>query len=352
MLSPSRHHPRPAAGPLSAPAVVGAVSGDYPLLAIVGPTAAGKSALALVLAERLAGELVNYDSVQVFRGFDIGAGKVAPEERRGIPHRLLDILEPDQVFTAGDYRQAALAVLNSVQRRQKVPILVGGTGLYLRALLLGLFEGPPRSENLRARLRELASRRGREFLHRLLKRLDPPTAARIQAPDTQKIIRAVEVCLLARQPMSRMLAGGRSGLRGFRFFKIGLNPDRARLYERINRRVEQMFASGLLEETRGQLARPDAARLKPLGALGYRQACAVLRGERSVQNAIRETQAATRQYAKRQMTWFRRETDVTWFAGFGDDPEIQRQVLDWLERHGLQPRAFQPSASPVVSTSS
>ena len=316
-----------------------------PLLAIVGPTAAGKSALALATAARWNGEIVNYDSVQLYRGFDIGAGKVPPSERRGVPHHLLDVAEPHQVFTAGDYRREALRVLESIRERRRLPILVGGTGLYLRALLLGLFEGPRRSESLRARLKAMAERHSRidrggrgsesgqnggEFLHRLLRRLDPAAAARIHTRDQQKTLRAIEVCMLARQPMSGMLERGRSGLRGFNVIKIGLSPDRARLHERIDRRVEGMFAAGLLDEARQAIELTDGPRLKPLEALGYRQACAVLRGEITQEDAVRETQAATRQYAKRQMTWFRRETGVTWFGGFGDDPDIQRQIVQWL----------------------
>ena len=300
-------------------------------MASVGPTAAGKSALALALAEHWPGEIINYDSVQLYRGFDIGSGKVPSGERRGLAHHLLDVLEPDQVFTAGDYCRAALSVLEDIRERGCLPILVGGTGLYLRALLVGLFEGPPRSETLRARLRQIAGRRNPQFLHRLLVRLDPDRAAQIERPDMQKVIRAIEVCLLARQPMSRLLESGRAGLRGFRVYKIGLNPARHALYERINGRVEQMFATGLLDETRAMLARPDAGRLKPLGAVGYRQACDVLRGVLSVADAVRAAQTATRHYAKRQLTWFRRETDVTWFEGMGDTPEIQQQVLLWLE---------------------
>jgi tRNA dimethylallyltransferase len=267
---------------------------DYPLVAIVGPTAAGKSALALAVAERFSGEIINCDSVQVYRGFDIGSGKLPAAERRGLPHHLLDILEPGEVFTAGDYRRAAWNALEGIRQRGKLPVLVGGSGLYLRALLLGLFEGPPRSEALRARLREMAARRGRVFLHRLLARLDRDRAGQIKRQDTQKIIRALEVCLLARQPMSRLLEGRRRGLSGFRVYKIGLEPPRRLLYQRIDRRVEQMFAAGLLEETRAMLARPDAARLKPLEAVGYRQACDALRGALSVADAIRAAQTATR----------------------------------------------------------
>jgi tRNA dimethylallyltransferase len=293
---------------------VGSIEGNYPLLVIVGPTAAGKSALALALAERLGGEIINCDSVQVY-------------------HHLLDLVEPDKDFTAGDFRREAEGALAAVRARGSLPIVVGGTGLYLRALLLGLFEGPPRSAALRSRLRDMTRRRGREFLHRLLMRLDPFAAARIHVRDTQKIIRAVEVCLLARQPVSELQAQGRSGLRGFHVVKIGLAPQRAELVERINTRVIRMFDRGLVGETRAAVARsPDASRLKPLGALGYRQACAVLLNGISREEAIRSTQTATRQYAKRQMTWFRRESDVTWFAGFGDNEAIQARVFAWLAR--------------------
>jgi len=308
------------------------VSADYPLVAIVGPTAAGKSALALELAERLDGEILSCDSVQVYRGFDIGTGKTPERERRGLAHHLLDVVEPEQVFTAGDYRTLALNALAEIRGRRKLPVIVGGTGLYLRALLLGLFEGPSRSEELRARLGALAERRGRDFLHRLLGRLDPRAAARIHPRDTPKIIRALEVRLLARQPMSVMLEQGRTGLRGFRVLKVGLSPERKQLAQRINARVERMFAEGLLDETRAMLARPDAPCIKPLGALGYRQACGVLRGELTLQEAVRETQAATRRYAKRQMTWFRRETGIEWFAGFGDEPQTQDRVLAWVRQ--------------------
>lgn len=320
------------------------VTEDYPLVAIVGPTAAGKSALALLLAESFDGEIVSYDSVQVYQGFDIGSGKLSIEARRGIPHYLLDCRRPAELFTAGDYRQEAVRVLAEIRKRAKLPILVGGTGLYLRALLLGLFDGPQRSEVLRARLRSAAKRRGHEFLHRMLGRLDPASAARIHPHDTQKIVRALEVCILRRAPFSDGLARGRSALAGYRTIKVGLNPYRKKLAERINRRVEQMFAGGLLEEARSLLARFDAALLKPLEALGYRQACAALREEITIEEAIRETQAATRQYAKRQMTWFRRERDVKWFDGFGDDPVIASAVTRWL--HPLVREGRSPGPEP------
>ena len=305
-----------------------------PLVVIVGPTASGKSTLAMAIAALAGGEILSCDSVQIYRGFDIGSGKVMPEAQRGIRHHLLDIADPACTFTAGDYRREALRVLRSLRSSAegpaKLPIVVGGTGLYLRALLLGLFEGPPRDEALRDRVRQLAARRGRAFLHRLLARLDPATAARIHPRDTQKIGRALEVCLVARQPLSALLAQGRAGLTGFQPLKIGLNPDRASLYRRINQRIERMYANGLVEETRAILARPDASKIKGLGALGYRQAGVAARGEISLTEAMVETQSATRHYAKRQLTWFRREPDITWLAGFGDEPQIQRLALDWL----------------------
>jgi tRNA dimethylallyltransferase len=318
------------------------IDNGAPLVAIVGPTAAGKSALALAVAESLDGEIVNYDSVQVYRGFDVGSGKLTPAARHGIPHHLLDCLEAEEQFTAGDYRRHALRVLAGIKERARLPVFVGGTGLYLRAVFMGLFEGPPRSEELRGRLRALAKRRGREFLHRLLKRLDPEAAARIEPQDMQKTVRAVEVCILARTPISKMQAGGRSGLEGYRVLKVGLRPERRELYQRINRRVDWMFARGLAEETRAMLARPDACRIKALGALGYRQAGAVVKGELSLAEAILQTQVATRRYAKRQMTWFRQEAGIVWFDGFGDDLRVQNQVINFLHEVG----AAAPSGAP------
>jgi tRNA dimethylallyltransferase len=330
--SPSLARPSPSRGK---PGRTAAPSQERALVAIVGPTASGKSALALELAARLDGEIVNCDSVQIYRGFVIGAGKLPPDERRGIPHHLLDLADPGQVFTAGDYMREARQVLASIHARQKLPIVVGGTGLYLRALLLGLFEGPGRSEALRARLKRTAARRGREFLHRMLCRLDERAAGRIQPRDTQKIIRALEICILAGKPISRMHGGQRDALTGVRTLKIGLDPNRTELYARINARVERMFASGLLEETRallealGREARPGETP-PALEALGYKQATATLSGKARLAEAIAETQQATRRYAKRQWTWFRREPGVVWFRGFGDDPRLRDQVLDWL----------------------
>ena len=311
--------------------MVNEVGKGYPLVAIAGPTATGKSKLAVYLASRLGGEVVSYDSVQFYRGFDIGTGKLPVDERQGISHHLLDCLDPAEPFTAGDFRREAAKVIEGIRERGNLPILAGGTGLYLRALLMGLFEGPPRSEVLRARLRTMAERRGREFVHRLLRRLDPDSAGHIDPRDLQKAIRAVEVCVVAGKALSDLQARGREPLPGYECFKIGLNPDRGELYARINRRVERMFAAGLEGETRLMLARPDARSIKGLGSLGYRQVAAALRGEITMEDAVRETQTATRHYAKRQLTWFRREPGMNWFAGFGDDPALQHEVLKDLK---------------------
>lgn len=333
----------PASLPIStAPVVEPVTSVDYArapetwLVAVVGPTAAGKSALALELADRLDGEIVNFDSVQLYTGFDIGSGKLRPQERRGIPHHLLDVARPKCIFTAGDFARAATQSLGSLRERNKLPVLVGGTGLYLRSLIQGLSEGPARSDELRGRLRSLSERHGRGHLHRILMRLDPLSAKRIDPRDTQKIIRALEVRFLTGRPISAAHAEGRKGLRGFVPVMIGLDPERAALHQRINARVESMFQAGLVEETQTALEQweigpEEAARFAPFGALGYRQACEMLAGRMDREEAIRATQAATRQYAKRQMTWFRREAGVQWFAGFGDSSRIQQNVLVWLK---------------------
>ncbi len=308
---------------------------EPPLIAIVGPTAAGKSALAIELAGRFRGEVVNFDSVQVYAGFEIGSGKLPPAERRGIRHHLLDFAGAEQTFTAGDFAREATRILISLREQETLPVLVGGTGLYLRALIQGLSEGPARSESLRVRLRDVSARRGKEFLHHMLGRLDPASAARIQPQDSQKIIRALEVRFLTGRPISALHAAGREGLRGFRPVLVGLDPNREELHRRINSRVERMFEIGLVEETQAALEgsgldADSALRLAPFGALGYRQVCEMLAGRMSRTEAIRATQTATRQYAKRQMTWFRREAGVKWFRGFGDDLEVQQSVSEWV----------------------
>lgn len=293
------------------------------LLVILGPTASGKTALSLELARKHGGEIVSCDSVAVYRDFEIGTAKPSHAERASTPHHMIDVASPAISFTAGEYARQARLALRDIASRGKLPIVVGGTGLYLRALLFGLFAGPPRSEDLRARLQAVESAKGKGYLHRLLRRIDAASAANIHPHDTPKLIRAIEVCLAAREKMSELWKQGRDPLTGFRILRLGLDPDRATLYERINRRCAAMFQNGLIDETRDLLARyPDllAVPNSPLNALGYRQAGQFLRGEHSLEQAITEAQQAHRNYAKRQLTWFRREPDVEWVKDFGDTP--------------------------------
>jgi tRNA dimethylallyltransferase len=314
-----------------------------PLLVVVlGPTASGKTALSLALAERFGGEIVNCDSVAMYREFEIGTAKPSAAERARAPHHLLDIIDPLGYITAGEYARRARPVLRQIAERGKLPIVVGGTGLYLRALLEGLFPGPERSEELRERLRQRAEQRGSGYLHRLLRRLDPAAAAKVHANDTPKLIRAVEVCIASRQKMTEMWKRGRDPLTGFRILRLGLNPDRDQLYLRINARAQRMFERGLVEETQRLLEKYSEA-ARPLFSLGYKQAAQLLRCEIDRNGAVAAAQQAHRNYAKRQMTWFRREPEVCWLAGFGDDPEIQRQAVACLEAeseaHGVEPQA-------------
>ncbi len=301
-----------------------------PVLAILGATASGKSSLALFLAARFRGEILNCDSLQMVRHFDIGSAKVPVEERHGIAHHFLDILEPDEQFAAGEYMRQARAVLHSVSARGHLPIVVGGTGFYLRALLEGLFPGPTRSPELRRRLRKRAEQKGSAYVHRLLRRLDAAAAARIHPNDLPKLIRAVEVCLLARRPVTELFGEGRPALEGYGVLKLGLNPPREALYARINERTQWMFDHGLVEEVHGILQKGYASDLPPFRSHGYRQAVDFLEGRISLQEAIYHAQTRTRQYAKRQMTWFRKEAQVHWFSGFGDDAAVQQQVCALL----------------------
>lgn len=303
----------------------------YPLLVVVlGATASGKTSLAVQLAERFSGEIVSCDSVAVYREMEIGTAKPTPAERMRAPHHLLDVVSPDQHYTAGDYSRDARTVLREIASRNHLPIVVGGTGLYLRALLEGLFPGPPRSEALRERLRKIARRRGENYLFQILNRLDPMSAAKIHPNDVPKIIRAIEVTLQARKPMSSAWKAGRDCLQGFRILRLGLNPPRAALYARIDRRAAEMFDSGLVEET-APLLGSYGKDCRPLGSLGYKQAAMLLRGEISRAEAIAATQQGHRNYAKRQMTWFRREPEVYWLNGFGDEAAIAKQAVTLIE---------------------
>ena len=296
------------------------------LVVILGPTASGKTALSLALAEKFAGEIVNCDSVAMYREFDIGTAKPSGAERARAPHHLFDLVDPAQPMTAGEYARQARQTLADIKSRHHQPIVVGGTGLYLRALLEGLFPGPQRSEELRERLRERAAKRGSDYLHRILRRLDPAAAEKIHANDMPKTIRAIEVCLASRQKMTDLWQQGRDPLQGFRILRLGLDPDRVALYHRINQRASQMFEAGLVEETKNLLAKygPSAS---PLASLGYKQAAQLLRGELTREQALQAAQQAHRNYAKRQRTWFRREPEVMWLKGFGDDARVQSDAL-------------------------
>ena len=332
------------------------------LIVILGPTASGKSALGIELAKRLNGEILVCDSTQVYRHFDIGTAKVPQRDWQGIAHHLVDLVEPDEVFTAGDYRRHALLALDDLRRRNKLPILPAGTGLYLRALLEGLADAPTRSEELRERLRRSAKKRGATHLHKILARLDPESAARIAPRDTQKIIRAIEMRILAGKPVAEIFRAGRgeaggevrekagvrvNALEGYSITKIGLAPPRPALYARIDARVEAMLAAGWLDEVRALVSsgvREEAregvregvrenirgipAGSKPFQFIGYSDLRAHLEGRVTLADAVANIQRSTRRFAKRQLTWFRREPDVHWLESFGDNPETTAAALD------------------------
>ncbi len=301
--------------------------GNPKVIAILGPTGSGKSDLALRLAAGFGGEVVNCDSLQIYRYFDIGTAKLPPDQRCGIPHHLIDILDPDQVFTAGEYARLARGVLAEITARGGLPIVAGGTGFYFRALLDGLFPGPARDQALRDRLAERERRRPGS-IHRLLRRFDPQAARRIHANDIPKVTRALEVCLLTRRPVTEIYQEGRDELRGYETLKIGLSPPLEQLYARLDQRAEHMFHAGLIDEVRGILARGFSASAKPFESHGYRQAIQLLNGELNLDQAVFYAQRNTRRYAKRQMTWFRQEPAIEWFAGFGGDAQIQQAIVD------------------------
>lgn len=319
----------------------GGIAPREPLLVVIlGPTGSGKTALSLKLAERFRGEIVNCDSVAMYREFDIGTAKPSREERTRAPHHLFDHVDPMQDVTAGEYARQARAVLAEINSRRHLPIVVGGTGLYLRALLEGLSPGPPRSEELRERLRQRAASRRSDHLHRILQRLDRIAASKIHPNDVPKLIRAIEVCLASQQKMSELWQEGRDPLRGFRILRLGLDPDRAALYRRINERAHVMFETGLIEETRELIERYGVS-ARPMSSLGYKQAAQLVRGELAREQALEAAQQAHRNYAKRQMTWFRREPEVRWLTGFGDEPQIQERAMELVTDSLTEVRANQ-----------
>lgn len=308
---------------------------DPLLVVVLGPTASGKTSLALAIARRFHGEIVNCDSVAMFREFEIGTAKPSPAERAEIPHHLLDSTHPLADVSAGDYARQARQILHEIVQRRHLPIVSGGTGLYLRALLEGLFAGPQRSEELRDKLRRRVEKHGPECLHGILRRLDPLAADQIHAHDIPKMIRAIEVCMSSRRPMTELWQRGRAPLQGFRILRLGLNPVRQALYANINRRAEKMFDQGLIAETEALLAK-YGEQARPLASLGYKQAVQFLRGKLDRESALAAAQQAHRNYAKRQITWFRREPDVHWLLGLGNDPAIQAQSLALVEKEKLK----------------
>lgn len=301
---------------------------ELPLIVIMGPTASGKSTLGVWLAEQLDGEVVACDSTQLYRGFDIGTAKPTMQERRGVAHHLLDVLESKEESTAGGYRERAEEVLRDLRARKKLPIFTVGTGLYLRALLEGLADVPQRSEEVRERLRASAAEHEPGHLHRMLQHLDKGSAEKIAPRDEQKLIRAIEVCLLTKNTLTEVHRGGRKPLRGWRAVKLGLMPAREALYARVHARTEAMLTRGWIEEVRGLVGSGVPENAKAFEFIGYRELREVLRGRISLEDARGAIQQATRRYAKRQMTWFRREKGVNWLAGFGDEGKIQKEALE------------------------
>jgi len=283
-----------------------------PLIVVAGPTGSGKSDLALRLAETLDGEIVNYDSVQIYRGFDIGSAKPSPEQRRRVPHHLFDIVEADEEFNAADYAKRASEVCAEIHARGKRAILAGGTFFYLRALLSGLPEMPGRDEALRTRIRAIAARpRGPERLHRWLSKIDPRSGRKIAPADRHRVERALEVWIASGKPISSWERDGDDELPSV---KLALDLERKQLATMLDARIVAMFRAGLIDETRALLERHPAT-ARPFGTIGYKEAAAVVHGEMSEANAIAETRRRTRAYAKRQRTWLRAERNVHWLDG-------------------------------------
>jgi len=300
-------------------------TGLHPLVVLTGPTASGKSALALRLAMAFHGEIVSCDALQVFRGMDIGTAKPTPLEREAVHHHLLDVRTPVEQFSAGDYQRDARRVLEEIRARGALPLVVGGTGLYLRALLAGLFEGPGRSDPLRRRLHAIADSGGLAHLHARLDRIDPAAAARIPPHDRSRVVRAYEVYLSSGRSLSWWQARGGSRLEGFRWLKLAVHWPRPDLYARIDARVDAMFAGGLVDEVRTLVARhgPGAAAFK---AIGYREVLHHLEGRWTLADAIQAAKQASRRYAKRQCTWFRVEPDLDWIDGTGGLEAVYREA--------------------------
>ena len=308
-------------------------SHSRPIVAVVGPTASGKSELGIELALCFGGEVINCDSVQVYQGIEIATAKVPPAERRGVPHHLLDFVPPTVNYTAGAWAAAAVEKIVEIEARGRLALLVGGTGFYLRALRQPLFPSPPTDANMRARLTNMRVRRGPERLHRILGRLDPVSAARLQPRDWPRVQRALEVRLQTGAPISQQQpARPEAPECAARLRVFALSPPRAALYARIDERAERHFEAGLVEEVSRLLDAGVPAASSALGAHGYRRVVEFIRGERTRESAIEQTKLDVRHYAKRQMTWFRREPGVEWCEGFGDSREVRQLVIERVGR--------------------
>ena len=300
------------------------------MLAVLGPTAAGKSALGLALAERFGGEIVNCDSTAVYRFFDIGTDKVPLSEQRGIPHHLIDIVDPTAEYSAADYARDATTAIRDILARRRVPILVGGTGFYYRALTRGLFPGPGKDAALRARLEAIAERRGVEWLWRMVRRVDPASARRIQPRDRFRLVRALEVYYLTGRPLTSHFAETIAPLDFCDVIPIGVRLEAALTSERVTRRVEQQFARGLMDEIRDVLARGVPETARPFGGLVYRQALELLHGVRDLAATKALIVQENRQYARRQLIWFRKEPNLRWFDGPGESAAVIARVTGSL----------------------
>jgi tRNA dimethylallyltransferase len=308
-------------------------------MAIVGPTASGKSTLGIEIALKLGSEIINCDSVQVYQGIEIATAKVPLAERKGIPHHLIDFVSPEINYTAGEWAREATAKIEDIESRGLVPILVGGTGLYLRALRNPFFPSPETDEGIRRRLNEVRQHRGAEYLHRILQRIDHESAAELYPRDWPRVQRAIEVRLQTGRAMSEQKTERPEPHESARRLRlIVLNPPRAALYQRINERTEKHFAGGLVDEVKGLLAQGIPTSSNALGAHGYRRTVEYLEGKRDLRSAIEQTKQDVRNYAKRQLTWFRRESGAEWFEGFGEDPALQQSVLKALTEDEHQNR--------------
>ena len=305
------------------------------VVAILGPTATGKSALALAVAERFGGEIINCDSTAVYRSFDIGTDKIAFADRRGIPHHLIDIADPTEEYTAAQYARDAAAVIRDAHARGRLPILAGGTGFYFRALTRGLFPGPSKDAALRARLEAIAQRRDVTVLHRMLRKVDPESALRIQPRDLKRLVRALEVYLLTGRPLTAHFAETASLIPDVEVIAIGLRLPVAAIAERAARRVDEQFERGLLDEMRGLLARGVPETARPFGGLVYRQAMEHLKGVRDEPATRALITQENRRYAKRQLIWFRKEPNLAWFDGPGESAAtidaVQRLIGERLQ---------------------